>query len=49
LSTSPSTLEYDDLPPGFEGKHFQNQSKSAFSDIKWECPPSVISEILEIS
>ncbi|KAK7367309.1 hypothetical protein VNO80_09318 [Phaseolus coccineus] len=42
VSTCPSTLEYDDLPPGFEGYHFQNPSKSAFSYIKWECPPSFV-------
>ncbi|WVZ09526.1 hypothetical protein V8G54_014056 [Vigna mungo] len=42
LSTRPSTLEYDDFPPGFEGNHFQNQSKSEFSYIKWECPPPVM-------
>ncbi|KAL9328234.1 hypothetical protein ACSQ67_003237 [Phaseolus vulgaris] len=42
VSTCPSTLEYDDVPPGFEGYHFQNQSNSAFSYIKWECPPSFV-------
>ncbi|RDX61673.1 Zinc finger CCCH domain-containing protein 30, partial [Mucuna pruriens] len=43
LSIRPSTTnEYDDLPPGFEGKHFQNQPKaelSHISQIKWQCPP----------
>ncbi|XP_047171710.1 zinc finger CCCH domain-containing protein 6-like [Vigna umbellata] len=42
LSTRPSTLENDDFPPGFEGNHFQNQSKSEFSYIKWESPPPLV-------
>ncbi|KAG5089412.1 hypothetical protein JHK86_002024 [Glycine max] len=37
MSIGPS----DDLPPGFEDDHFQNQSKAKLShipQIKWECP-----------
>ncbi|KAE9606649.1 hypothetical protein Lal_00025976 [Lupinus albus] len=39
-----STNEYNDLPPGFEGNYFLNQSKAEFShipQIKWECAPQV--------
>lgn len=41
MSIGPS----DDLPPGFEDDHFQNQSKAKLShipQIKWECPSLVM-------
>ncbi|KAI4327711.1 hypothetical protein L6164_020139 [Bauhinia variegata] len=43
LHSSPN--EPNDLPPGFEGNHFVNQSKDELSripQIKWKCPPQFV-------